>query len=436
MPVVSLTVRTPRAAGRGLIQPDKTRLHRPLPLLGNARTSKHCSRLVPDGLAEPAVDMLHRGRPGWTATRSHVNRSQGIVAAPWRTAPRPVIAFAPPGPFASTIIHGGHGCEVCWALKCSQRRALQQPVWYGSSMFIDFTEIRDGGDDWEAFTRDFLVALGFAIDSPPNRGADGGKDLLVLEHLTGTLNRYPLRWLVSCKHKAVSGRSVSEADEPNILERMRSFRADGFLGVYSTVPSSGLSERLRALVDARDIRDFKIFDARLIENHLIRLGYSQLLMRFFPVAYGRLKPLHAVTGKYQPLECRVCGRDLLDAIGLEGFVGLVASIVRSADDGDDEEVVDFYWACKGNCDTRITYAGAARGLATRWEDISDLANPAWYLRWILTTLNELRAGGVAWSDQAHESHKQFLIALGQRVLRELTEEERKRFDKLMTIPML
>ncbi len=167
-------------------------------------------------------------------------------------------------------------------------------------MVIDFTEIREGGDEWEAFTRDFLVTLGFAVEMPPGRGADAGRDLLVVEHLPGALNNYPFRWVVSCKHRAHGGRSVGESEEQNILERVQAVGADGFIGVYSTLPSSALVERLRALVDQSKIRDYKIFDARLIENHLVRLGYSRLLLRYFPEAYRRLKPLHAYGRVHSP----------------------------------------------------------------------------------------------------------------------------------------
>src|SRR5688572_5681833 len=111
-------------------------------------------------------------------------------------------------------------------------------------MLIDFKEIRRDGEDWESFARDFLVELGFSVDTPPDRGADGGKDILLLEQLEGRLNNYPFRWLVSCKHNAHSGKSVNEQDEPNIVERVKSFRAEGFLGFYSTLPSTGLSNRL------------------------------------------------------------------------------------------------------------------------------------------------------------------------------------------------
>lgn len=106
---------------------------------------------------------------------------------------------------------------------------------------IDFTEIQNG-EVWELFARDFLEAYGFYIESPPSRGADDGKDMLVTERLGGRLGTYEFKWLVSCKHKATSQRSVSEQDEQNILERLRAFGADGFIGFYSTIASSGLGK--------------------------------------------------------------------------------------------------------------------------------------------------------------------------------------------------
>ena len=50
---------------------------------------------------------------------------------------------------------------------------------------IDFKEIPADGEVWEMFARDFLAETGFQIETPPDRGADGGKDLLVTERLVG-----------------------------------------------------------------------------------------------------------------------------------------------------------------------------------------------------------------------------------------------------------
>lgn len=69
---------------------------------------------------------------------------------------------------------------------------------------VDYTEIDYKSDNWELFTRDFLKSYGFYIESQPDRGADGGKDLLVIEQTKGLYNTYPFRWLVSCKHFSTS----------------------------------------------------------------------------------------------------------------------------------------------------------------------------------------------------------------------------------------
>ncbi len=103
---------------------------------------------------------------------------------------------------------------------------------------IDFMEISDNGEQWELFARDFLREMGFFIESVPDRGADGGKDLIVSEMFQEKLTNYRFRWLVSCKHFAQSNRAVSVNDEINIQERLESFGADGFIGFNSTVPSA------------------------------------------------------------------------------------------------------------------------------------------------------------------------------------------------------
>src|SRR5262245_34570582 len=141
---------------------------------------------------------------------------------------------------------------------------------------INFKEISDG-ETWELFARDFLTQLGFFTESSPDRGSDAGKDMLVTEELTGKLGYYRFRWLVSCKHNAISGKAVNEDNEKNILERLESFSADGFIGFYSTVPSSALNSRLKRLRDSGKIKDYRIFDHKSIENHLIQVGYSVLL---------------------------------------------------------------------------------------------------------------------------------------------------------------
>jgi hypothetical protein len=110
--------------------------------------------------------------------------------------------------------------------------------------FVDFKEIpsaqggQEGQDAWALFTREFFAALHIDIEEGPDRGPDSGRDLVIAEVRKGVLGSGRHRWLISCKHFAPSKKSVSIRDEPDILGRVRRFKADGFIGFYSTIPSS------------------------------------------------------------------------------------------------------------------------------------------------------------------------------------------------------
>ena len=301
---------------------------------------------------------------------------------------------------------------------------------------IEFTEIPNG-ETWELFSRDFLVELGFYIESAPDQGADAGKDMLVTEELGGKIGRYKLKWLVSCKHNAVADRAVNENDEQNILERIESFGADGFIGLYSTVPSSGLNSRLQALRNSGKIKDYRIFDHKLIENQLIQVGYSTLIMRYFPQSYKLIRPLHRIVSEYIPLKCKKCDRDLLEALHDEQFIGGIIAFVKPLnsdfDDHSPEKIEEIYWACRGSCDDSITQDYHAQRKYTSWEDINDLAIPIYFLRFVLSSMNIIKAGSKQFSDQAYEQLKDFIMAFSQKVLRETTAKEKAEVKQLIDI---
>lgn len=75
----------------------------------------------------------------------------------------------------------------------------------------------------------FLHALDSRLWKGLGRGADLGKDLVVEEARFGVLGESVVRWLVSCKHFAHSGRAVSPDDERNIRERVEAHKCHGFL---------------------------------------------------------------------------------------------------------------------------------------------------------------------------------------------------------------
>jgi hypothetical protein len=303
---------------------------------------------------------------------------------------------------------------------------------FNSGFMIDFTEIpHNNNDTWELFARDFLEELGFFIESPPDRGPDGGKDMLITEEVTGKLHRYRFRWLVSCKHFAHSRAAVNENDhEKNILERVKGFRADGFIGFYSTLPSSGLNLRLKQLRDNSEIKDYRIFDGRIIENHLVTKGYSRLTFRYFPVSHKTIRPLHNVIDEYVELKCDTCGRDLLEALYENDCSAVVAHVAKH--DIDRCHILETYFACKGKCDEQLQSDCYKKyGEVTNWEDLSDIASPNQYLQRILSTIIQLAQGRYSYSQIALDKEKQLIIALAQKVFREVSETERARMRELL-----
>lgn len=300
---------------------------------------------------------------------------------------------------------------------------------------VNLNEIDPDGETWEMFARDFLQELGFFIETVPDRGADGGKDLLITEQLQGALNNYKFRWLVSCKHNAKSNKSVTEKEEINLQERIDSFNADGFLGFYSTVPSSGLNNRLNALRENGKIKDYRVFDNKLIENYLVRIGFSKLLMRYLPESYKRVKPTHLIVDEFIPLECAHCGKELIESLNHEHYNAVICQVISR--DDDYKKIIDVYWACKGECDKALEkFYFKSHNAITRWEDITDLVIPAMFARWVLTTMNQLRDNSEKFTDEAYEKEKHFILAMCQKVLREMTEDEKKRATTLFGLPIL
>lgn len=307
---------------------------------------------------------------------------------------------------------------------------------------IDFAEIEKNGEIWELFARDFLTELGFYIESSIDRGPDGKKDIIVSENLKGNLGKYKFKWLVSCKHFAnrKSSNSVTEENEPNILERVKSFKCDGFIGFYSTVPSSGLNTRLNQLKESSDIKDYRIFDYKLIENKLITIGFSELLMRYFPISYKKVKPLHILYDKYLDLRCKNCNADLLQKIYEDSFTWLVAFVIDFKNETKDgrnieyEYIEDVYWACKGICDSKIDAKLSRLNKITVWEDIDDLVIPVKFMQWIFAIMNGIENESVKYDEVAFKKLKEFIMAISQKVLREMTEKERERFITISNLP--
>jgi hypothetical protein len=302
---------------------------------------------------------------------------------------------------------------------------------------IDFKEIPlsssagSARDQFELFAREFLQVQGFRIVEAPDRGPDQGRDLIVEELRTGVAGETRIRWLVSCKHKAHSGRSVSPEDEPDIHDRVRTHSCSGFSGFYSTIQSSGLSAKLNASGLPFEVM---VYDPELIERQLLQSkeGIS-LIERFFPDSWKRWRgenPGVAEIFETLPeLRCSHCDTNLLTDTS-RGTVVLWKKYPR---EGAGDTVQHVYCCCKGDCDRILKQQFGQKGLIDGWKGLSDLTIPTDYLRWQMSIVNGLRRGD-SYSDDAFENLKEILVNIYPLVARNLTEPEKERIRSLGVLP--
>ncbi|MDF3129272.1 restriction endonuclease [Kiritimatiellaeota bacterium B1221] len=189
-------------------------------------------------------------------------------------------------------------------------------------------------DTFELFAEEVLELVGFEIISSPGRGADGGKDLVVREIRKGVGGQSTIEWLVSCKHFAHSGESVSPEHEQNIVDRVEQHNCDGFFGFYSTLPSSGLQSRLDQLVNIETL----VYSREKIERRLLDSEEGRLIAsRYFPNSIRKInEPTElarlfversgACLDKTQKLADVLCGGNPEN-----GFNNLIAALPCSSD---------------------------------------------------------------------------------------------------------
>lgn len=304
-------------------------------------------------------------------------------------------------------------------------------------MILDFKDIpetnKGGGvqDTFELFTRDFLQYLGFRIVSEPDRGADGKKDLIVDEVIQGITSEYTIRWLVSCKHFAHSGASVKDIDEPNIIERLKQHGCQGFMGVYSTLPSSSLSGILSGI-------DNKIiFDHEKIEGLLLRDAEGQhLAARYFSKSYAKFRIENPVPAELftdsKSIHCEVCGADLLDGSKQGIYITFTPFTEHDADGNvifEDKQIKEIHFACKGECDDKLCQPYKMQ-YRDQWEDIDDLKNPTLWIKLLMAFLNGIYENHDL-SVEAFKTMKQMFIRSYPYVARNMTSIEKEKVKTML-----
>jgi hypothetical protein len=302
---------------------------------------------------------------------------------------------------------------------------------------LDFKEIPEANkasghqDAFELFAREVLHLLGFKVLQGPARGPDLGKDLIVEETRGGLIADTKLKWLVSCKHFAHTGASVRPDDEKNVFERVAAAGCDGFLGFYSTLPSSGLSEMLHRQQE----RPVKFFDHEEIERHLLASPEGRdLVRRYFPLSAKKLRPTPAkVFDDVVPLNCENCGKNLLDP---PSGIWVLWHAKRSS--GGGNRYVDFHFACKGECDRILEAQVRARHASLGfiydgWDDIPDMNIPTVFIRKVMAIMNGLVRGD-AYEPEVFDKVKTLLLSTFPLVSRHLSDEDRETIKHLQMIP--
>lgn len=299
---------------------------------------------------------------------------------------------------------------------------------------LDFSEIPAEGERWGLFARDFLVELGFLIESGTDRCLAGSDDFCVIEQIQGVFNFHPFRWLVSPRHKAATRTAVKETEENDLIERLCHAKADGFLGFYSTQASATLLQTLADIKLSGIIKDFRIIDTKIMETHLNSIGCAKLWPRYFPNAALQRRPLHKIEDTYLPLSCDHCGKDLLDLLFREDHKSIVARIAqRPATEGEIMLVHDLYFACMGTCDESLQsfHLKGRQHSVSSVIPLADLVTPPFYLSRILGLIDRLNSPQFDYTDPALEKEKYLLRALAQRVLIPPSEGELNRAKKKM-----
>lgn len=145
---------------------------------------------------------------------------------------------------------------------------------------LNYKELPVDGTLFEQLVREMLIRTGFEVHWT-GVGADGGRDLVATERTEGLLAPFKRKWLVSCKHKAHSGKSVVMADVIDITDACKAVDATGFMLVCSTQPASSVVRRLEEISQHGELLTV-FWDGVEIEKRLNVPELFPLIYQFFP----------------------------------------------------------------------------------------------------------------------------------------------------------
>jgi len=119
-----------------------------------------------------------------------------------------------------------------------------------------------------------------------------------------------------------------------------------------------------------------------------------------------------IYGKYKPLECEVCGRDVF---------GNPTGIIVIFQDIHSDKIHHVIPSCKGGCDKKIVSKYSTPKLIDGWREISDFKNPLIFAKRNMEISNNLQVGN--FTPNAWEGYKKVVLVSYQYVLREPTSND-------------
>lgn len=154
---------------------------------------------------------------------------------------------------------------------------------------IVFTEIEppDQGLRFEQFVESLLRALGWTIVAGVGKGPDGGRDIIAeITESTATERRRNRRFVIQCKHNAISGRSVSPRDLGNLSLMPEKHNCDGWLLVMSTQLTADALNDIDAARRSAPGADFDYWDYGRLRDRLMREECHEVFAEYLPTSYA------------------------------------------------------------------------------------------------------------------------------------------------------
>lgn len=150
---------------------------------------------------------------------------------------------------------------------------------------VDFTEI-ENGHEFEEFANLFLQRLGLQVITKSAIGPDGGRDLICEER--NQFGGPGIRWLVSCKHFAKSGRPVGQRDDEANINKLTEFQCHGFIFFYSTPRTQSLANSVERICNIAHVSSQFFGPMEIAQRMIYSPAFYPILLQFFPRSHGVL----------------------------------------------------------------------------------------------------------------------------------------------------